>query len=332
VDFASVLERIRASGPRHRLDIGDPDLPPPPELLEALGRARDFRYGPPEGLPEFREAVAEVFGVEPGEVAAVAGGRLGLAALMWKFRRERLLTPRPFYPGYLEIAEVFGIGLGFVEAGVGWLPSFSERGVYVVNYPNNPTGVVLPRAKVRELVDVASFVISDEIYRDIVFAEFTSPAELSSSVAVVYSFSKVFSIPGLRIGAVVGPREVVKEVAKFNKATVNVPPTPVQRAVAEVIHILPRRRAEVSRAYAERARLAAETLKLKFVEPGGAFYIFPEVGDGDRCFEEALKRGVSVLPGGLYGSKSHVRIALVEEAPRLAEAFKALNEACAGGP
>jgi aspartate aminotransferase len=331
MDFAEVLTRIKEASPKHRLDIGDPDLPPPPEFVEALRRVGDFRYGPAEGLPEFREAVASLFGVEPSEVAAVAGGRHGLAALMWAFRRRRLLTPSPYYPGYFEIAEVFGLRLGLVETDGGWMPSFTERGVYVVNYPNNPTGVVLPREKVRELVDVAEFVISDEIYRDIVFGEFTSPMELNSFVAVVYSFSKVLSVPGLRVGAVVAPRELIKEVVKFNKATVNVPPTPVQRAIASVADILPRRRAEVSEAYRRRAELAAGWLKLEFVRPGGAFYVFPRVADDVRCFEAALAAGVSLLPGSLYGDPRHVRLALVEDEERLKEAFTAVNAAC-GGP
>jgi len=328
MDFGSVLAEISRASPRHRLDIGDPDLPPPPEFFEALRRAGDFRYGPAEGLPEFREAVASLFGVEPGEVVAVAGGRHGLAALMWVFRKRRLLTPAPYYPGYFDIANVFEVGLALVETDQRWLPVFRERGVYVVNYPNNPTGVVLPREKVRELVDVAEFVISDEIYRDIVFDGFTSPMELSPSVAVVYSFSKVFSVPGLRIGAVVAPRDVAREVAKFNKATINVPPTPAQRAVASVVDILPRRRAELSEAYRRRAELAAEALKLKFVRPGGAFYLFPHVGDGVGCFKKALAAGVSILPGALYGRSDHVRLALVEDEERLAEAFALLNAAC----
>ncbi|HII46969.1 pyridoxal phosphate-dependent aminotransferase [Pyrobaculum aerophilum] len=326
MDFATVIRRIEAAGPRHRLDIGDPDLPPPPELLEALGRVGDMRYGPPEGLQAFREAVASIFGVDPGEVVAVAGGRHGLAALMWIFRKRRLLTTRPYYPGYFEIANVFDIPLGFVETGDGWVPQFAERGVYVVNYPNNPTGAVLPRHKVKELVDVAEFIISDEIYRDISFVEFTSPLELSPNVAVVYSFSKVFSVPGLRLGVVIAPRDVAREVARFNKATINVPPTHAQRAIASVIDILPKRREEVSAAYRRRAELAERLLRLPFVKPGGAFYLFPRVSEG--CFDKALAAGVSVLPGELYGRGGHVRIALVEPEEQLAEAFSVLNEVC----
>ncbi|MEM0483226.1 MAG: pyridoxal phosphate-dependent aminotransferase [Pyrobaculum sp.] len=326
MDFASVIRRVEEAKPRHRLDIGDPDVPPPPELLKALGRVGDMRYGPPEGLWDFREAVASVFGVDPGEVVAVAGGRHGLAALMWIFRKRRLLTTRPYYPGYFEIAGVFDLRLEVVETGDGWVPQFTEGGVYVVNYPNNPTGAVLPRHKVRELVDAAEFVISDEIYRDIIFVEFTSPLELSSNVAVVYSFSKVFSVPGLRLGVVIAPRDVAREVARFNKATINVPPTHAQRAVASVIDILPKRRAEVSEEYRRRAELAERLLKLPFTRPGGAFYLFPQASEA--CFDKALAAGVSVLPGELYGKGGHVRIALVEPEGRLAEAFSILNEVC----
>lgn len=313
------LSRVEHAKPLHRLDIGDPDVPPPLELLEALARPGRLGYGPPEGLPEFREAVAAVFGVEPSEVVAVAGARHGLAALLWHFRRARLLTTRPYYPGYLEIAEVFGLRLDLVDG-------FVNRGVYVVNYPNNPTGAVLAREGVRELVEVAEFVISDEIYRDIVFTEFTSPLELSGNVAVVYSFSKVFSVPGLRIGAVVAPRDVARAVAKFNRATVNTPPVASQRAVLAAIGNLRRRSAEVSEIYRRRAEAALRSLKLPAARPGGTFYLFPRAMP--NCAEAALGRGVAVMPGAIYGAEDHVRIALVEPEERLVEAMEALNEAC----
>lgn len=314
------LSRVESARPLHRLDVGDPDVPPPPELLQALARPGRLGYGPPEGLPEFREAVAEVFGVEPSEVVAVAGARHGLAALMWHFRKARLMTPRPYYPGYLEIAEVFDIGLQVVDG-------LTDRGVYVVNYPNNPTGAVLPRDRVKELVDVAEFVISDEIYRDIVFTEFTSPLQLGGNVAVVYSFSKVFSVPGLRIGAVVAPRDLARAVARFNRATVNTPPVASQRAVLAALGGLRRRSAEVSGIYRRRAEAALAALRLPAARPGGAFYLFPRAAPD--CAERALERGVSVMPGALYGAPRHVRIALVEPEERLVEAIQAVNEACA---
>lgn len=330
VELGAVLAEIASKNPKCRLDIGDPDLPPPEELLETLRKVENYKYGPPEGLPEFREAVASIFGVEPSEVVATAGGRHGLAALMWTFRKKKLYTPTPYYPGYFEIASTFGLEIELVKTKEEekWAPQFEKKGVYIVNYPNNPTGAVLSRQKVRELIDVAEFIISDEIYRDIIFGEFTSPYELAASTtAVVYSFSKIFSIPGIRLGAVIATRDVIKEVVKFNKATINVPPTPAQKAVAAAIHTLPKRKTQLSKIYAERVEIAKNS-GLKFAEPGGAFYIFPKVSHGDKCYRQTLEKGISVLPGRLYGSPSHIRIALVENSHKLKEALPTVANIC----
>ncbi|MFP3199690.1 MAG: pyridoxal phosphate-dependent aminotransferase [Thermoproteus sp.] len=331
MDIVEALAEINRARPAYRLDIGEPDVEPPEEVFEALRRVGDAPYGPSEGLPELREALAGLFGVDRDEVVVVAGGRHGVSALMWAFRKAHIITTRPYYPGYLEIASAFDIRLDFADAdeGRGWSPQFLRRGVYLVNYPNNPTGAVLDRAKVRELVDVAEFVISDEVYRDIAFVEFESPLKLSPNVAVVYSFSKVFSVPGFRLGAVIAPRDLARLVVKFNRATVNSAPSVLQRAVAPLVPEIPRMAARLSEIYRRRVEIAKRALGLKFVEPKGAFYIFPRLGcSGVEFLRRALQRGVSVLPGEAFGSSDHARIALVLPEDRLAAALSALNGTC----
>ena len=331
MSLLEALAEINKARPNYRLDIGEPDVSPPEGLFKALGEIKEAPYGPPEGLSELREALAELFKVERDEVVVVSGGRHGIAALMWAFRRHKIVTTKPYYPGYLEIASVFDIKLDFVEAaeGPGWTPEFSQRGVYLVNYPNNPTGAILPRDKLRELLDHAEFVISDEVYRDIVFAEFVSPLEMSPNVAVVYSFSKVFSVPGFRLGAVIAPREIARQVARFNRATVNSASSVLQKAVARLVPEIPRIAARLSEIYRKRVELAGRILKLKFVEPKGSFYLFPRVPcPGLEFMRRALPKGVSVLPGEAFGSPDHVRIALVRPEQELGEALNLLNDVC----
>lgn len=331
MEITEALAEINKARPSHRLDIGEPDVEPPEELLEALRSVREAPYGPSEGLPELREAVADLFKVDKEEVVIVAGGRHGISALMWAFRKRRIITTRPYYPGYMEIAEALDVRLNFVESyeNDSWVPAFSQKGVYLVNYPNNPTGAVLPRNKVKELVESAEFVISDEVYRDIVFAEFTSPLELSQNVAVVYSFSKVLSVPGFRLGAVIAPRDVARLVVKYNRATINSAPSLLQKAVAPIVGEIPKLSRRLSEIYRERVELARRTLRLKYVEPRGAFYLFPKVGcSGADFMRGALSRGVSVLPGETFGSPNHIRIALVLPKEKLEGALSVLNGIC----
>ncbi|MEL9990856.1 MAG: pyridoxal phosphate-dependent aminotransferase [Thermoproteus sp.] len=331
MEITEALAEINRARPSYRLDVGEPDVEPPEELLDALRSVREAPYGPSEGLPELREAVADLFKVDKEEVVIVAGGRHGISALMWAFRKRRIITTRPYYPGYMEIASAFDVRLDFVELDEdrGWAPTFSQRGIYLVNYPNNPTGAVLPKDKVKELVESAEFVISDEVYRDIVFAEFTSPLELSQNVAVVYSFSKVLSVPGFRLGAVIAPRDVARQVVKYNRATINAAPSILQKAVASIVGEIPKLSRRLSEIYRERAELARRTLRLKYVEPKGAFYLFPKVGcSGVNFMRGALSRGVSVLPGEAFGSPNHIRIALVLPKEKLEAALPTLNDIC----
>jgi len=89
MDIVEALAEINRARPAYRLDIGEPDVEPPEEVFEALRRVGDAPYGPSEGLPELREALAGLFGVDRDEVVVVAGGRHGVSALMWAFCSSR---------------------------------------------------------------------------------------------------------------------------------------------------------------------------------------------------------------------------------------------------
>jgi len=90
MDIVEALAEINRARPAYRLDIGEPDVEPPEEVFEALRRVGDAPYGPSEGLPELREALAGLFGVDRDEVVVVAGGRHGVSALMWAFRKAHI--------------------------------------------------------------------------------------------------------------------------------------------------------------------------------------------------------------------------------------------------
>jgi len=72
MDIVEALAEINRARPAYRLDIGEPDVEPPEEVFEALRRVGDAPYGPSEGLPELREALAGLFGVDRDEVVVVA--------------------------------------------------------------------------------------------------------------------------------------------------------------------------------------------------------------------------------------------------------------------
>ncbi len=330
MDVYSYFELVERLAPPVRLDVGQPDVPPPEELLEELRRLLRFPYGPSQGLEELRERIAAMWKVDPYEVAVTVGAKQGLAALLHAFRHAPVKLYSPYYPGYMGIARVFGVPLDIRVTSMEdmWEPVPSGPGTYIVNYPNNPTGIVPSRERFRAIVEEARFVISDEVYRWVAFEEAPSALDYGGleKVAVVDSFSKALSIPGLRLGYVVSSRDVIRRVREFVAATSTSPPTGPQLAVARSFDVLERRRAELSRVYSERAAAFLSKLRLPCVRPMGTFYVFPRVGCSGLAFaERLLSRGISVFPGTFFGAEDHIRVSLVQPLDVLLKAADVIN-------
>ena len=223
------------------LSIGDPDLPPPPFVLEALkeesANPKNHNYSFSQGEPYFREAVAEWYkerfnvNLDPQkEVVALIGSKEGIANISRAFVNpgDRVLVPDPAYPVYANGSTLLSDGVPVA------MPLLEENdfkpdveslnldGVKIIflNYPNNPTGFVLER---KELTDIVDFVvehdltvISDEVYEYFVYddAKHHSIASFNGMfdrVVTVNGFSKTYAMTGWRLGYVVAREEIVKD-------------------------------------------------------------------------------------------------------------------------
>ena len=346
-DFYTYLNE---KGVKIRLDAGEPDLPPPPAVLEAARSSiHELGYTDPRGIPELRERIAEYHGVDPGEVAVAPGSKHAIAAVMSAFR-EGVGLIAPYWAGYEVIARVFNVRIEVVHARLedGWRPSLTElpRGVkaVVINYPNNPTGATLSRDEAGELLDLAAdngvVVISDEAYRDIVYGGDRLVAvdyRIDNTVSI-YSFSKTFSVPGLRIAYAVGDRKLVRRIIEFNQATITSVPVYAQKAALKALEIIEERSKHVSAVYGERARVVGERLRgscLRFVEPRGALYYFIEspVDDGTALAYRLADRGIGVFPGEAFGGpryKRFIRLSLTAPIKELVWAVSVLREVACG--
>ncbi len=287
------------------------------------------------------EAVADLHGVEPSEVLITPGGKFGIAASIYKAGSIGVIAP--YWPAYRMQAEVLKTGFRVVAESRmedSWVPrDYSLDGVdtLVINYPNNPTGA-LPRSFLRDLLDDASRrgvrIVSDEVYRDLVYSggEWSALDHGIENRVIVYSFSKTFSIPGFRIGYVVGDRSILREVARFIQATYTSTPKPMQAAALRALEIRDEVVAGVRRVYMERIEAFNKHSGgvLEYVEPVGGMYIFarvnPPVDDTEFVYRLA-DEGVGAFPGSAFGSayKGFVRITLTvppSTVPRVIDAFK----------
>lgn len=260
--LAPFADEARASGAQvYHLNIGQPDIETPPEMLEVYRSYRDpvLAYGPSAGIPDFRKAVADYWKawqveLSPEEVITTTGGSEAIlfALLATCDAGDEVLVPEPFYTNYLGFASAASVKIVAVPANVedGFrLPSPGEfrkrindrtRAILFSN-PGNPTGVVYSRDEMQTLADLASeeglYLLADEVYREFVYdgAPFTSAFHLEGvedRVIMLDSVSKRFSACGARVGYLATHNEEILDSAlRFGQARL-CPPTLDQMASA----------------------------------------------------------------------------------------------------
>ncbi|MFA4639410.1 pyridoxal phosphate-dependent aminotransferase [Pyrococcus kukulkanii] len=331
-----LFNRINQVKPRIRLDVGQPDIPVAEEIIEEAVkslRSGETRYVSTLGLDELRERIAEVEGVSKDEVIVGPGAKILIAAEIAMAKKIAVIAP--YWNAYLLMANQFGKEVEVVETRLedSWVPQLDgvDADLLIINYPNNPTGRVLSRRELKALLDVAEDkgmkVLSDEIYAEISFKQFTPARELYDNVVTVKGFSKLYSMTGFRLGYAIADREEVLKIKKFIESTVTCVPLFVQRAGIKALELRERLMNEVTKEYEKRAKLASKILKgLDFHEPEGAFYLFLRVPiDGMEFVERLLRRSVSAFPGKAFGNYDNfIRISLTSD--KLEEGLKIIRE------
>ncbi len=322
------------------LGIGDPDLPSPPHVVEALARAarepKNHRYPDYEGLLAFREAAAawyrQRFGValDPAtEVLTLIGSKEGTAHMPLAFVNpgDVVLVPDPGYP-------VYAAGTWFAGGEPWFLPLRAEREflpdldaipadalrrgkMLYLNYPNNPTAGVATRAFFERVVELARrhdvVVCHDAMYSELRFDGYEPPSFLqvpgAKEVGVEFhSCSKTYSMTGWRIGFVVGNREAL---AGLGRVKTNVDSGVFQAVQEAAIAALTGPQDYVDRAratYQERRDLVVAGLRklgLPVTVPRATFFVWAPVPDGSDSRKWASRllqeAGVVVTPGVGFG-------------------------------
>lgn len=330
------FNKISSLKPGIRLDAGQPDISVDKRIIEeAVGSLRrgETGYTKTPGLDELREKIAEVEGVGKDDIIVGNGSKILIASQILRAKRVGIISPH--WQAYESIAREFGKDVKIFKTSFedGWEPEMERLDVdlLVLNYPNNPTGKILPKDKLREILEMAEEekvkVLSDEIYSDIAFKPFTPARELYDNVVTVKGFSKLFAMTGFRLGYAIAQREEINAMRRFLEATTTCVPVFVQRAGVKALEIREEVKKRVVKIYKERVRLASRILRdFKFYEPDGAFYLFVKTEvDGLSFAERLLERGVSVFPGVAFGGyRNFIRISLVD--PRLGEGLRIIRE------
>jgi LL-diaminopimelate aminotransferase len=339
------LERKLAEKQREGVDvislgIGDPDLPTPHPVVDALiAGVRDaatHQYPTNHGSEELREAAAgfyrDRFGVEldPGsEIVPALGGKeaVGHIALALLDPGGLALAPDPGYPPYTSGPLFAGAELHYLplEETNGFLPDLdtipgetaARANVLYLNYPNNPTGAIVQAGYFERAVEFARandlVVVHDNAYSEICFDGYRAPSFLETPGAKdvgveIFSISKGWNMTGWRSGLVVGNAEVVERYRQLKTNLDSGMFEAVQRAtIAALTEVrdFPRGMSEV---YGRRRDLVAEGLAaigLEVSPPKATPYFWVRVPHGhtSESFTELVleQAGVLVSPGPAYG-------------------------------
>ncbi len=321
------------------LEIGEPDFPTPRHIVEAAKRALDegwTHYGPTQGYPELREAVAAYVcrtrgvSVGPEHVSIVPGGKpiIFFPMLALLEPGDEVIYPNPGFPIYESMIRFLGarpvpIPLeecrGFSFDLDRFRDSLSEKTrLVILNSPQNPTGGVIPpedMAAIAEMVRERDLmVLSDEIYSRIWYDG--APVSIASfpgmleKTIILDGFSKTYAMTGWRIGFGVMPTWLVEAVNKLMVNSNSCTASFTQRAG---IAALTGPQDDVERMVAEfrrRRDAFCDGLNslpgIRCKRPGGAFYAFANVQDTGLTSKELAdalltEAGVACLNGASFG-------------------------------
>jgi aspartate/methionine/tyrosine aminotransferase len=368
-----VLVRARALEAQGRsvihLEIGEPDFPTPPHIVEAAKRALDqgwTHYGPPQGFPELREAVAESVSasrgikVGPEHVSIVPGGKpiIFFAMLALLEPGDEVIYPDPGFPIYESMIRYLGatpVPMRLVESrGFSFdldllRDKLSDRTrMLVLNSPQNPTGGVIPEEDLRAIAEMVRdrdlIVLADEIYSRIYYDD--PPVSIASypgileKTIILDGFSKAYAMTGWRMGYGVMPVWLVEAVTKLMVNSNSCTASFTQRAGIAALRG-PQDAVDAMVAEFRRRRDAfCQALNripgFRCAIPGGAFYAFPNVeqtGVGSKELADFLleEAGVACLNGGAFGDygEGYIRFSYANSLENLMEAVTRIEGAMA---
>lgn len=331
--------------------IGDPDIPTPDYVIGALGEAShdapNHRYPESEGLPEFREGVADWylrrFGVKldsEKEVISLIGAKEGIGHVAFCFldAGDVALVPDPGYPVY-AMGTLFAGGESYMLPLThenDWLPDLDsipddvagKAKLLWLNYPNNPTGAIADLDYFCKAIEFAHkhdiAVMHDACYTEVAYDGYRPPSFLEAEGAMdvgieFHSLSKSYNMTGWRIGMAVGNAGMIDALLTIKSNLDSGVPQAVQHMAIEAMKRPLESVDERNAVYQNRRDRIVPVLKdmgMKVESPRAGLYIWAGVPEGYTSAEFAEKlledTDVLMIPGGNYGAagEGYVRLSI----------------------
>src|SRR3989337_2497940 len=347
------------------LSIGDPDLPPPQLVIDALkeeaATPKNHDYSFSQGEPDFRQAVADWYkkrfhvDLAQDQVVALLGSKEGIANIARAFVNpgNRVLVPDPSYPVYANGSTILNDGVPVA------MPLLQENGfkpdlenvnpekvkMMFLNYPNNPTSATVDKAFLEQAVEFARdngiILCYDNAYSEISFDSYKAPSilEVPGAIDVAVEFhscSKTFNMTGDRIAFAVGNKQLISGLTKVKSQIDSGPPVYIQRVAAKALATYksvepPEFLKKTIQIYWERRDLLVETLcdiGFECEKPKATFYVWVNCkGSSVEFAAKLINVGVGVTPGVGFGKfgEGYARITFTQPKERISEACQRIT-------
>jgi len=354
------------------LGLGNPDHGPHPEIIaelqRAVGVAANHRYYPGRGLLELRRALAAWYArryhvtLDPErEILVTMGAKEGLCNLCFAMLApgDVTLVPDPCYPIHAGAPRVAGSDVEPYDAGGVQTPAeavasalarVEARGkrakLIIANYPQNPTGRVVSREELAELLRVVqrsgAFLLHDLAYADMDFQSRYAPSIFDVGVdqdvvkrfaVETFSMSKSYNMPGWRVAYMAGNTRIISALSHLKTYLDYGTFAPLHHAAAWALTHGDHIAAQMRDLYQERARALVAGLRgagwANVTEPRGSMFVWAELPPGPAkggslgaALDLIERAHVASAPGVGFGAggEGFLRFALIEEPPRIAEA------------
>ena len=363
--FSRKLKEVRAllsdGKPIINLGIGSPDLPPPPQVVEALNTSLSdvtaHKYQSYQGLPELRMAISDFYkknyGVElnsESEILPLMGSKEGIMHISMAYLNEgdAVLIPNPGYPTYNSVTKLLGATPIFYDLKYEsqWQPNLDELSkmdlskvkLMWVNYPHMPTGTKASKSHLSALIQFAKahniLLINDNPYSFILNDNPTSIFNFDGAKDVcleLNSLSKTFNMAGWRVGMLSGAAHHIVNVIKVKSNMDSGMFYGVQKGAIEALKSSTQWFKELNAIYEKRRQLVwqlATQLGCDFDKKTSGMFVWAKLPlgiDSEEFIDELLhKKNIFIAPGTIFGSNGngYVRFSLCASEKSINEAIK----------
>jgi LL-diaminopimelate aminotransferase len=366
--FSEKLREIQSlveqGKPIINLGIGNPDLPPPPQAIEAMHQALDdvskHGYQPYKGIVALRNAISAFYTkhyavtLDPHtEILPLFGAKEGIMHLSMAYLNtgDAVLVPNPGYASYSSIAQLLETQIIHYDLTPenNWIPDFeqlekmdlSKVKMMWVNYPNMPTGAKATIPLFEKLIAFGKkhdiLIVNDNPYSFILTEKPRSILQVDGAKEVAVelnSLSKSFNMAGWRVGMLVGNQEIISNALKVKSNMDSGMLYGLQMGASAALEINSDWFEQQNQTYSKRRSIVwkiADKLGFTYDKSAEGFFVWMRLPDGIQSYDMADKllyeHNIFVTPGSIFGSNGnhYVRFSLCINEEKLEEVLQRIS-------